>query len=297
MKRITFLLMILAVAGTSNLRGQEASDQSANEAAIRKAAASYVEAFNKHDAEAVAEHWSPEAVYLNRATGEEVVGRAAIVKQFAALFKEQPQSKLEVAVTSIQFVSPNVGIEHGTARILVPNAEPEETEYSAVNVKRDGKWLLDRVTDKAKEETASRYEQLKSLEWMVGSWSDETDDAHVELDCNWTKNKNFITRAFRISIDGQVDVSGMQVIGWDPIAKTIRSWTFDSNGAFAEGKWERRGDRWFIRNRGVLPDGRSASMINVMKQVDENSLTWQTIERTAGEELLPNIDAIQLVRR
>jgi hypothetical protein len=166
-----------------------------------------------------------------------------------------------------------------------------------VNVKRDGKWLLDRVTDKAKEETASRYEQLKSLEWMVGSWSDETDDAHVELDCNWTKNKNFITRAFRISIDGQVDVSGMQVIGWDPIAKTIRSWTFDSNGAFAEGKWERRGDRWFIRNRGVLPDGRSASMINVMKQVDENSLTWQTIERTAGEELLPNIDAIQLVRR
>jgi uncharacterized protein (TIGR02246 family) len=297
MKRITFLLMILAVAGTSNLRGQEASDQSANEAAIRKAAASYVEAFNKHDAEAVAEHWSPEAVYLNRATGEEVVGRAAIVKQFAALFKEQPQSKLEVAVTSIQFVSPNVGIEHGTARILVPNAEPEETEYSAVNVKRDGKWLLDRVTDKAKEETASRYEQLKSLEWMVGSWSDETDDAHVELDCNWTKNKNFITRACRISIDGQVDVSGMQVIGWDPIAKTIRSWTFDSNGAFAEGKWERRGDRWFIRNRGVLPDGRSASMINVMKQVDENSLTWQTIERTAGEELLPNIDAIQLVRR
>jgi uncharacterized protein (TIGR02246 family) len=289
--------MILAVAWTSNLSGQEASSQSANEAAIRAAAASYVDAFNKHDAEAVAAHWSPDAVYLIQSTGEEVVGRAAIAKQFAALFKEQPQSKLEVVVTSVQFVSPNVAIEHGTARTLAPNAPPEETEYSAVNVKRDGKWFLDRVTDKSKEDTPNHYEQLKDLEWMVGSWTDEAANAEFELDCNWTKNKNFLTRAFKISIDGQVNVSGMQVIGWDPAAKAIRSWTFDSNGAFAEAKWERRGNRWFIRNRGTLPDGRSASMINVMKQVDENSLTWRTIERTAGGELLPNIDEIQLVRR
>jgi hypothetical protein len=55
--------------------------------------------------------------------------------------------------------------------------------------------------------------------------------------------------------------------------------------------------RWFIRNRGVLPDGQLATMVNVMKQVDENSLTWQTIERTAGDELLPNIDEIEIVRR
>ena len=63
--------------------------------------------------------------------------------------------------------------------------------------------------------------------------------------------------------------SGMQIIGWDPAAKTIRSWTFDSNGTFAEATWEQKGDRWFLRNRGVLPDGRPATMINVMKQVDD----------------------------
>ena len=190
--------------------------------------------------------------------------------------------KLEVTVASIQFVSPNVAIEQGTAKMLAPNAQPEEIEYSAVDVKRDGKWLLDRVTDKSKEVIPTHYEQLKALEWMVGNWTDEAADAEVELECNWTKNKNFLTRAFKISIEGQVDISGMQVIGWDPAAKAIRSWTFDSNGTFAEATWEHRGDRWFIRNRGVLPDGRSATMINVMKQVDENSFTWQTIERTAG---------------
>jgi uncharacterized protein (TIGR02246 family) len=297
MKRISLLLMILELSGASNSFGQQPSDQSEDEAAIRAMVASYVQAFNSHDSKSLADHWSPDAVYLNRSTGEEVVGRDAIVNQFAALFEEQPELKLEVEVTSIQFVSPNVAIEHGAASLLTPNAEPEEIEYSAVDIKRDGKWLLDRVTDKPKEVVPTHYEQLKSLEWMVGNWAEEGSDAEVELECNWTKNKNFLTRAFKIASDGQIDMSGMQIIGWDPAAKAIRSWTFDSNGTFSEAKWERRGDRWFIRNHGVLPDGRPATMVNVIKPVDENSFTWQTIDRTAGEELLPNIDEIQVVRR
>jgi uncharacterized protein (TIGR02246 family) len=295
MRRALLFLVCCGAAFTSPSWGQAPDDQSANEVAIRQAAAAYVEAFNKHDAQAVADHWSPEAVYINRTTGEQAVGRDAIREQFAALFKQQPESKLEVNVESVKFVSPNVAIEQGTAKLLAPDAEPEEVEYSAVNVKRDGKWLLDRVTDKSKETT--KYEQLKALEWMVGDWVDESANATVEVDCNWTKNKNFITRAFKVSVEDQVDFSGMQVIGWDPAAKAIRSWTFDSNGTFSEGTWEHRGNRWFIRNRGVLPDGRPATMVNVMKPVDENSFTWQTIERTAGGELLPSIAEVLIVRR
>ena len=297
MRRMILSLLCCGVAFSSSALGEEPSDQAASEAAIRKAAASYVEAFNKQDAKAVADHWSPEAVYLNRTTGAEAVGREAIAKQFEASFKDQPGLKLDVKVASVQFVSPNVAIEQGTATMLAPNAEPEEIEYSAVNVKRDGKWLLDRVTDKSKEDTATNYEQLKALEWMVGHWTDDSEKAEVELDCNWTKNKNFLTRSFKVSIDGQSDFSGMQVIGWDPAAKAIRSWTFDSNGTFSEGTWENRGGRWFINNKGVLPDGRTATMVNVMKPVGDNSFTWQTIDRTAAGELLPNIDEVVIVRQ
>ena len=294
--RCALLCLLVFGIGVPRLFGQQPGEPSADEVAIRKAAASYVEAFNKHDAEAMSNQWSPDAVYLNRSTGEEVVGRAAIAEQFTALFKDQPELKLEVSVESVQFVSPNVAIERGTARLLTPNEEPEEIEYSAVDVKRDGQWLLDRVTEKEKQTGPSHYEQLKALEWMVGKWTAETDSAEVELECNWTKNQNFLTRAFKISVDDD-SFSGMQVIGWDPAAKKIRSWTFDSNGTFAEATWENRGDRWFLRNRGTLPDGRPATMINVMKQVDENSFSWQTIERTAGDELLPNLDEMLLVRQ
>jgi len=289
--------MILGIAATSRVFVDPPRDQSADEAAIRKMVNSYVEAFNRHDAESLADHWSPDAVYLNRTTGEEVVGRAAIVEQFRTLLKEQPKLKVEVNVESIQFISPTVAVEHGKTKLLSPNAEPEEIDYTAVDVKRDGKWLLDRVTDKTKEVEPSHYEQLKALEWMVGEWTGNTDDAEVEVDCDWTKNKNFLTRAFKISIDGETSFSGMQIVGWDAAKKTIRSWTFDSKGTFAEATWQEKGDRWFLRNRGTLPDGRTATMINVMKKVDANSFTWQTVDRTAGSELLPNIDKIQLVRR
>jgi uncharacterized protein (TIGR02246 family) len=296
MKRVLLSLFVLAGAIANWSWGQQPGEPPADDAAIRKTVAAYVQAFNKHDAKALADHWSPDAVYLNRITGEEVVGRAAIGEQFAAAFKEQPELKLDVSVESIQFVSPNVAVEHGTAKLLLPKADPDEIEYTAVYVKRDGQWLLDRVTDKAKEVIPSHYEQLKALEWMVGRWVDRDDNVTIETECNWTKHRNFLTRSFTIAVQGQIDMSGMQIVGWDPAAKTIRSWTFDSDGAFAEATWTRKAERWFIHNKGVLADGRKASMVNVIKPVDKDSFTWQTVERTAGGELLPNINEVVIVR-
>ena len=234
--------------------GQQPSDQSANEAEIRKMVDSYVQAFNRHDAKALADIGRPTqsisiAPPVKRSSGVLPSPNSLRPVQGA------PEVKREVNVESIQFISPNVAVEHGIRKFLAPNAEPEEIEYSAVDVKRDGKWLLDRVTDKTKE-PSSHYEQLKPLEWMVGQWT-KRRRRRGRVDCNWTKNKNFLTRAFKITVDG-TPARGMQLIGWDPATKKFRSWTFDANGTFAEATWEQKGGRWFIRNRGTLPDGRTA---------------------------------------
>ncbi len=297
MNRILLGLVILGGAVVNWSFAREPRDPAADEAAIRKADEAYVQTFNKHDAKALAEAWSPDAVYLNHTTGDEVTGRAAIAEEFTAVFKNQPEVKLELNVQSIQFVSPNVAVEQGIAKTLTPKAEPEEEEYSAVFVRREGQWLLDRVTEKDKEAIPSQYEHLKPLEWMIGSWVDKDDKVDVETECKWTKNQSFITRSFTVAAEGQVSVSGVQIIGWDPLAKAIRSWTFDSDGGFADATWTFKKDRWFVQNKGYLADGRKASMTNVIKPIDQNSFTWQTIERTAGGELLPNIDEVLIVRQ
>jgi hypothetical protein len=92
-------------------------------------------------------------------------------------------------------------------------------------------------------------------------------------------------------------MAGMQIVGWDPVAKQIRSWVFDSDGGFSEGKWKRKGDRWLIQQVGTLPDGGKSSAVNVLKKVDNNSFTWQSIERSVDGEPLPNVDEVLIVRK
>jgi uncharacterized protein (TIGR02246 family) len=297
MKRSLFTLLGTVLWATSPTWAQETATPSPAETTIRQSTPAYVKAFNSRDSKALASQWSPDAVYVNRSTGEEVTGRDAITAQFDALFKAQPELKLDVSVESIRFLSPNVAVEQGTSKFLSPKREPEEIDYTAVYVQRDGKWLLDRVTDDAKAASPSNYEQLKKLEWLVGKWVDQDEQSRIETDCSWTKNNNFLVRTFSVEVGDKIDMSGMQIIGWDASTKSIRSWTFDSNGGFAEGTWSGRGNRWFVHNKGILSNGQKTTMVNVVKPVDDKSFTWQTIDRTVGGELLPNIAEVTIVRQ
>ncbi len=276
---------------------ETAPEANPEESAIRAAVASYTAAFNRGDAAALAALWSPEAVYTNPITGQQVVGRAEIEKQFSAIFAEAKGAKLEAATNSVQFISPNVAVEQGTAKVLRPDQPPEESSYSAVYVKRDGRWLLDRVTEEEVPVVPSRYEQLKELEWMIGTWVDQDENDRIETTCQWTKNRNFITRAFTLSVGDRIDMAGMQIIGWDPSTKQIRSWVFDSDGAFGEGTWSKKGSRWYIQSTGTLPDGQKSSSTNIMTYVDDNHFTWQSVNRQAGGEVLPNVDEVVVVRQ
>src|SRR4029078_9540397 len=229
------------------------ADQADDEAAIRKSDDAYVEAYNKQDAKALAALWSPDALYGDPDPVDEAVGREEIEKEFAETFKGSKDAKLAVDVKAIKFLSPNVAVESGTARILRPKEGPDESTSSALFVKRDGKWLLDRVTEEETPAAAapppSNYEHLKDLEWMVGSWidNDEDEDATIQTGRNWCETQNFMTRSFAVVVGDQVNMSGMQIVGWDPGSKQIRSWVFDSDGGFAEGKWTRKGNRWVIQ--------------------------------------------------
>ena len=295
MKR-TMLTSAMMLWGFASALGAEADRQATDEAAIRKAVASYVTVFNQGNAKALAGLWSPDAVYMNPLTGDQVVGREAIEKEFAAMFADAKGAKLAANTDSIQFVSPNVAVEHGTANVVRAGHEPEESEYTAVYVRRDGQWMLDRVTEEDSPVIASNYERLKELEWMIGMWVDQDDQNRVETTCQWTKNRNFMTRSFTISVGDRIDMSGMQIVGWDPAAKRIRTWVFDSDGGFAEGTSSKKGKSWYIQSVGVLTDGQKASSVNILTYVDDNTCTWQSVNRVAGGELLPNVDEVVMAR-
>jgi uncharacterized protein (TIGR02246 family) len=123
------------------------ADQAADEVAIRSNAEKYVEAYNRRDSKSMASMWSPEAVYMDPTTGEGVVGREAIARQFDYAFAGAEDAKLAITIESIDFLSPNVAIEKGTADVAYGDFPAEKTNYTAVHVKRDGQWYLDRVSE------------------------------------------------------------------------------------------------------------------------------------------------------
>jgi uncharacterized protein (TIGR02246 family) len=237
---------------------------------------------------------------MRPADGVRLVGRQAIEKEFEAAFAEHPGAVLAVKVDTIRFVTSEVAIEEGTAEVTSsPETTASRSGYAAVHVKRDGVWQIDsiRETDLPPAEETAPGDHLSQLAWLVGDWADQGEGATVETSVTWTKNKTFLSYAFKVSTGNVDELEGTQVVGWDPVAKTIRSWMFDSEGGFGEGVWSREGDRWLVKFRQILANGRTASSTNVYSYVDDNTFTWQCIGREVDGEFLPNVDPVTLVRK
>ncbi len=167
-------LAILGTLGVLITGGNACSGQSPTDrAAIEKAGEDYVAAFNRREAKKLAALWSPEGVYVSRSSGEQITGRAALEEEFAAIFSQEVVPQLKVATESIDFVSPNVAVERGTATVVDPEGTASDTRYRVVYVRRDGQWLIDRVTEDEVSTQVSHYQQLKGkrsgvVDWQLG---------------------------------------------------------------------------------------------------------------------------------
>lgn len=92
-------------------------------------------------------------------------------------------------------------------------------------------------------------------------------------------------------------MTGSQRIGWDPLAKQIRSWVFDSQGGFGDGLWTRDGDQWTVKLNGVRRDGKVASATNVYLHVSKGRAVFESRDRVVGGEAMPDSGAIPIVRQ
>ncbi len=303
---ITLFALALAIAALGNIdiaaddsaKKPGSSDSSTNthEQAIRNSARMFTDAFNKRDAEAIAGQFIEEAEYVGE-DGEVIAGRADIAAEFVAVFENSPELTIETVIESIRFYGKVVAVEKGTTRVTRAKGEqPAEGGYTVVHVNTDKGWKIARVRE-VKRAPQTNYHRLKELEWMVGDWIDEGEDSVIVTSCNWSKNKNYLLRTFKVRTSGEDTIEGTTRIGWDPLTNKIKSWTFDTEGGYAEGLWTNDGDRWIVKTTGVLRDGQTASATNVFTYIDSSTCTWQSVDRTVGGELMPNIEELTIVRR
>jgi len=274
-------------------RKSEKSDQDA----IRAAIDSYVAAYNRGDAKAVAAFWSDSGEWISP-SGQRFQGKQAIEKEMRAMFSDNKGVRIEVINPSIRMVSPQVAIEEGKVRVIRPSEPPSDSTYLAVDVKEGGQWKLNTVRETDAPETQASSSQLQELAWLVGDWVDDSPEVDDAATVAWTKNKTFLTYAFKTSEPGSDDaLEGTQVIGWDPVAGTVRSWMFDSDGGFGEGTWSKHENSWVVKFNQVLADGRKASATNIYTLVDGDNFTLKSIGRKLDGQFMPNIDEVKMVRK
>ena len=292
-----WLTCVLVLALACPLAAADPKEQAEKDlTAIRAAVDSYVEAYNRGDAQAVAQHWSEKGEWTTP-LGNRIVGREAIAKAMEVFFAAEKGIKIEVVDPKVRLITADAAVEEGTARVTEPGQLPTDSTYVAIHVKQDGKWKLDSVHETEIPAADSSAGELEQLAWMVGDWVDTSPDSTVETTVSWTKNKAFLTSTFRVSIPGMDDLEGTQVIGWDPSSETIRSWMFDSDGGFGEGTWNRHNNLWVVKFKQVLSDGRKASATNIYKCVDNDHYTWQSIGREVDGQFAPNLVEVTVTRK
>lgn len=255
----------------------------------------FVEAFNKGDAAAVAGMWTSSGEYVDGA-GNLFLGRDAIQKAYAEFFSENAGAKLKINVDSLKTLSDTAATEYGTSVVEVPSTAAVVSQYEAIHVKIDGKWQMASVRD-AVIQTAVAEQNLLDLDFLIGSWIAEHHGNKTESVFSWVSDHRFVKREYTTtSFDGKKS-SGMQLIGWNPQAGNISSWSFSPDGGHAIGAWMPTEDGWAAEMQGVDGNGVSTTAVNLLRRLDDNAYVWQSVERVAGGVMFDDTDEIVIKRQ
>jgi uncharacterized protein (TIGR02246 family) len=265
---------------------------------IRLADESFAKAYSSGDAAAVAAHFTTDAEYVDE-VGTLFHGRQAIEQTLTEFFAAHPRCTLEMNIDTIRFISPGIAVEDGSTTIIhnEVGTVPVDSRYTTVHVKTDGKWLAASVRDHAPKDRRQHRAELQQLNWLKGNWIDEGDDSIVSFVCQPSDNGNFLIRQFNIQITGREAMSGTQRIGWDPLTGKLRTWMFDSEGAYADGHWHRDGENWVLKTTGTTADGESASSTSIYTLVNEHTMTWQSIDQEIAGVQQPDSEVVTIVRQ
>lgn len=278
---------------SSTLRTVPVEDpRSKDLAAVRQSMESFKKAFEGRDAKALANHWTAEGEYHNE-QGVTVRGKDSLTKGFTAFFEKTPEIRAEIKPSFTRFLSRDTAIEEGIVTIRSVSAAPATAaKYNVLLAREDGKWLIAKMEESPTEHVPS----IDDLRWLVGEWKTAGGSAaEVHTVYSIANNNNFIHAQFSIK-EKTLSLRGDQIIGVDPASGALHSWTFEADGGIGEADWLRDGDHWVLDVVGTLADGRTLSETNILRRIDDNTFTWQSINRLMDEKELPDLPPVKVTR-
>ena len=286
----TLAMILVAVSTSTTLplaSGQEADTaiSAADVTAIRAAATAYRAALAKGDAAAIKAAWTED--------GDAVDGWGNLYdsKDTATLSGTAagPRPDVRVGETRLRLIARDVAIEDGTVDVVLPGVKsPIEGSFTAIWVRRGAGWKLAGLRESERPVSVDG-DMLEDLDGMVGDWTLAIDGADekkaassMEMKVRWDAGHAFLIREARVPVafgdGGPADVVEVhQRIGWDPLVKRIRSWSFSSDGSRSEATWVRDGTSWIATQSIVFPAGGQETAVSIYTYDGQNRCVWRTL--------------------
>ncbi len=293
---ILSLALVLSVAPYCHADGQ-AVDKS-TEAEIRQAVAALQDCFNRGDAKGLAACWAPDGEFVGPA-GQRIVGNEQIEDAFGEYLAAHKDSKLQLGIASWRLVADDAAlVDLMTELTPVPEGLHSEPASTMVLVQRDGHWKIGSMYEMRSNVPSHRL-QLKRLQWLVGNWMEDNGDpsnVSPRSTCDWNSTGQYLIRKFLVEGEEGETLSGTEIIGWDPRAHRIRSWSFDPDGSFGESTWTRDGEQWVINHHGTPTNGSDLSVTYLITLLDADTLKVEVKDRMVNGEKQPALPEVTLKR-
>lgn len=260
-------------------------------AAVAAASRAYKEALDRGDAEAVKGMWTADGDIIDD-MGNVTLGRSA-AEGLAPAAEGDARPAFHIDDLSVRVVDEDVAIEDGTVTVTPPGSSvAHHGRFCATWVRGDDGWKLASLREWRTDpsETAST---LEALGWLEGDWAVEVHGARddgkpaptVEMSVRWNPARTFLLRETRLTLPGGGPSKVLtQRIGWDPLTRQIRSWSFDDEGGRSEAAWTLENGTWVARTMSVLPDGRLTRTINHYVFDGVDGCTFQSLPASPDDE-------------
>lgn len=287
-KPTVIAFLFSSVLAMSLVASSQAAERKADEAALKKCTAMFVEAVKSADAKKVVGFWTDEGEYSG-GDGVTIRSKGDLEEAYRAHFQEAGSPKVSHEIDGIRFLSRDAAVVEGTFESTYANQkEPKRAGFSILYVREEGVWRIAVLREWSRQTT------LRDLGWLIGEWSAKTKDGQVNTAYRWSDDKTFITMSFNVNVE-EATSSGTQVIARDPATGAIRSWVFQGGG-IGEGDWLHEGKRWVITCRGLSADGEAMTATNIFTPKGTDAFTYESISRTLDGEELPDIAPVTVMR-
>jgi len=281
---------------TAQDKAGKGPDREADKQAIDRLVKASVQAFNDRDAAAIAANWTEEGEYV-RNDGVPVHGRAEIQKGYAEFFKTlKGKPTLDLQTDNLRFTSADTALSEVTLRLKNEQGQLIASSWrNTLLVREGGQWKVALVQEWDRD--SSMDDDLKDLDWLIGTWRMDVKDREATIAYAWDENKAFIRGTATVKQGAKVVESGTHVLAKDNADGGIRSWVFQSDGGFGDGLWTRDGKNWSVDFGGVTPDGKRLAATVQYVRVNADTFTWQAVQQTVDGQPIADTPPIRVTKQ